>query len=105
MTRNDIIVELYNARTIEKLATKFSSQIGYNDWSDFVQHIYLILLNMDESKLVRLYESNELIYYVVSIIRNQAVNTNSDFHRTYHPVEFVELDNNIQFTDENQAMQ
>lgn len=94
MTREDILNYLLSQKLIEKLASRFSSQIGQNK-QDYIQDMYLTLCEIDEKKLMHLFEKGELIYYIISICRNQAVYKKSKFNQTYNsPMLQIELTDN-----------
>lgn len=82
MDKNKIITEIYNKCIIEKIASKLSNRFKREeDMSDYIQEMYLILLDMPEDKLFRLYTDKELDNYIAQIALNQLVNTQSKFHR------------------------
>lgn len=49
--------------------------------ADLSQEIYLILLEMNLSKINELRKKNELLYYTHGIIKNQFASRNSKFYR------------------------
>lgn len=101
MNKNEIITEIYNNNLIEKLSNTFTSKIGlYKE--DFTQHLYLILCEIPEEKLIGLYERKELDYYLYYISKAQAFNDKSEFwkeHKGRLDIEFS-LDD-INYTGDN----
>lgn len=96
MSKNDIITEIYKKNLIEKLTNNFISKIGaYKE--DFRQHLYLILCNIDEEKLIGLYERKELEYYLYYIAKAQVFNERSDFWKEHKG--FLTIDHSLD--DEN----
>lgn len=83
MTRDDIIKELIDKEFIEKLCTTFSSMLGENK-DDFYGELWLIILEIPEEKLIKLYEEKSLYFYLLSVARNQVVNDRSTFNRMYN---------------------
>lgn len=81
MTKNEIIEYLNRLQVIEKCASRFSNLIGQYK-SDFIQYIYLQLLEMDESKLNSLFKKGELIYYTIAMCRNNAIGLYSPFKKS-----------------------
>lgn len=84
MTKDEVIKYVIDKQLIPKLATTFSSLLGGNK-DDFIQEMYMILLTeIPDSKLIKLYEDKHLDYYILSIARNQVVNDKSTFNRIYN---------------------
>lgn len=91
--RNKIVEEMYVKAIPEKIAntyyTKFTQPY---DRDDYVQEMYLILLQLDQDKLIQLYEKKQLEYYFYKVCRNQLVNYNSEFHRLMQSkIKFIPL--------------
>lgn len=97
MTKQDIISYVYDLKIVDKLAKRYRTNIGENNIDDFKQTIYCMLLNMTEAQLVSLYERNELVYYIMAIVRNQCVNKKSTFNRMYNEqnIDYVESVENV----------
>ena len=93
---NSKIVEIIMKESIpEKLANKYRKRFKYNmDRKDFVQEMYLILLEMNEEKLTSLYMKGELSDYFSKICINQICNHSSAFHNKY-----LTYNNTVVFTD------
>lgn len=51
--------------------------------NDLSQEIYLDLLQKDEQKIVKLYESNQIRFFVVRMILNNLFSKNSPFYQTF----------------------
>lgn len=83
MNRDNIIQFIVTSKIVEKLANRFASLLG-NNKEDYIQELYLMILTIPEDKLISLYSRNELIYYIISIARNQAVYKKSDFNKIYN---------------------
>lgn len=81
-TRNTIIEEIYNEKIIERCLAKYSKRMnGFIE--DVVQDIYMMIIEMPEDKLLKLYNDNELTYYILTICRNQCVNIYSKSNKKY----------------------
>lgn len=91
---------LQEEKLIEKLASRFASVLG-GDKDDFVQHVWLIVLEMPREKLNDLYDKNQLGFYIISIARNQALGAKSTFNKTYKSPITVPLNENIDLIDED----
>ena len=83
MTKNEVIDWVVSQKLVEKLSTRFSSQLGTLK-EDWVQEMYLTICEMSEEKLVGLFERNQLVYYIISVCRNQATYSKSDFNKKYN---------------------
>jgi len=91
---DDIYNEICRSQIVEKVTSSISSYIN-NDKKDFIQEMYLTIFEIPEPKLVKLYNSNQLYFYIVKIIQNQGTCMKSKFHKKYnHPevinVEYIE---------------
>jgi hypothetical protein len=69
----------------EKLVEDISKNIGVSPkyFDDFVQEIYLILLEYDQEKLEAIYEKGDINFFLTRIIKNQWCSTTSPFYRKY----------------------
>lgn len=76
MTKNDIITSIYCKNYPEKAWKKPKDSA----FEDYKMEMYLILLEIPEAKLFKLYEAKELDDYFFSICRYQAAPT-SQFHK------------------------
>lgn len=78
MTKNEVISVIAEERMVEQICSNIakSSDDLLNDLS---QEIYLDLLQKDEDKIVKLYESNQMRYFITRMIINNLHSTNSPF--------------------------
>ena len=81
-TRNNIIEQRYNEKIIERCLAKYS-KIMKGNIEDVVQDIYMMIIEMPEDKLLKLYNDNELTYYILTICKNQCVNKYSKSNKKY----------------------
>ena len=51
--------------------------------NDLSQNIYLDLLSKDEEKIINLYETNQLRFFIVRMILNNLFSKNSPFYQTF----------------------
>ena len=79
--KNNIIEALAKEKTVETLCTNMGVEQAYLD--DLVQEIYLILLEYNEDKLIKMYERKQLKFFIVRIIMNQYFSKNSPFYKKY----------------------
>lgn len=81
MTVNDIVEEIYKTNLLTELCENIG--VTKNNMDDFLQEIYLILLEYDEEKLIEIYNKNQLKFFMVRIILNQHHSKNSPFYMKY----------------------
>lgn len=89
-TKYQIIDELANQHMIEHLV---HCVVPNQSLSDLVQDLYYELLQKDDATIIRLYNHNELNYFIVGIIRNNLFSTSSPYYYKYK--RFQHLTKNI----------
>lgn len=82
MNRDEIINYIIKLKVIEKASLRYASML-YDYRDDFIQQVYLQILQMPEDKLLELFNKNELIYYILAVCRNNAINQYSDFAKIH----------------------
>lgn len=91
MTRNEILDYLIKLQVVEKTSSRYNSILGdYKD--DFIQYIYLQILELPDEKLIALFEKNELIYYILAICKNNALGKYSNFMKTHKQKNTVSIE-------------
>lgn len=92
---NDIIEYIYK----NKILSNIIKNVGYKEnkinLQDLEQDLYLELLNLKDDILVKLYESNNLNYYLSRLVVNNIVSKNSRYYYKYKK-------NNYDFLDETE---
>ena len=85
MTKYEIIDELSKNATVEKIVNKLvsSSKNRFDFPDDLIQDIYVLLLEKDEDLIVNLYNRGELGFYLLKVVRNQLLSTNSPYYTKY----------------------
>ena len=85
MTKYEIIDELCKNATVEKIVNKLvsSSKNRFDFPDDLIQDIYVLLLEKDEDLIVNLYNRGELGFYLLKVVRNQLLSTNSPYYTKY----------------------
>lgn len=102
MNKNKIITELYNSKFIDEMLLNIT--LGSDLRFDLKQELFLILLEMDKSKIIDAYENNYINYLCINILTKQYRSKNSEFHRKYKrdiPIESVEVADNGSDYDES----
>lgn len=79
----DVIID---RRWVEDMSTNIN--VDYDLRDDFIQEVYLILLQYDKNKLEEMLwkGENNLKYFVNKIITNQYNSVNSPFYYTYKKI-------------------
>ena len=86
MLRNEIITEFWQSKSVNEA---FEKMQPVELQADLKAEVFLILCEMDEEKLIGLYERNELKYYMVRIMLNMIKSDRSSFFKNYR--NYVEL--------------
>lgn len=84
-SRNDILVEFWNSEEVNSAIGKMHP-IELQD--ELKSELFLILAEMDEIKLVELYERKQLKFYVVRVMLNLVQSTDKKFFKKFR--DFVE---------------
>ena len=82
MTKNEVVEKLAKERLVEQICSNISKSSD-DLLNDLVQEIYLDLLEKDEDKIVKLYESNQIRFFVVRMVTNNLFSKNSPFYQTF----------------------
>ena len=92
MTKNEIIETIYPK--IKKFVENTMKSNNQNS-KDLTQDIALSLLEMDDNKIIQLYEKKELDYFVARMITNNYNSVTSPYHKKYR--KFSELTEEINY--------
>jgi len=97
-TIDDIIAWYYKQADLEKLIRINTREDLFYDAQ---QEIALIILNHDRVKIIKMYDNNELKWFLIKIIKNQLESSTSPFYKKYikYKKTFIELEN--EFLNEN----
>lgn len=96
-TNQEIVEYLYKEGIVRKFienTTKTNMKFNQHLF-DFEQDVYLIVLEMDNTKLNDLFNKNELNFYIARIIVNQIKSTTSPYFLKY--IKFNRLSEEIGF--------
>lgn len=81
MTKTEIVTSLAKDGVVEDMCLNIAHVSSLTpDLQDLAQSVYLILLEYDETKLVDLWESNALGFFIARIIANQYLSKSSPFY-------------------------
>ena len=78
MLRNKIITEFWESKSVNEA---FEKMQPIELQADLKSEVFLVLCEMEESKLIGLYERNELKYYMVRIMLNMIKSDRSNFFK------------------------
>ena len=78
MTKNEIIGRLAKERIVETIVSNIAKSSD-DLLNDLIQEIYLDLLSKDEDKIVKLYETNQIRYFITRIVINNLHSKNSPY--------------------------
>ena len=77
-----IILYIQSMQVIEKLSSKYLHYLK-SDRDDFVQEMYIIILSIPKDKITALFERNELVRYIIQIVKNQLYNPKTNFSKKF----------------------
>lgn len=78
MTKNEVVSTIAKERMVETIVSNIAKSSD-DLLNDLVQEIYLDLLQKDDEKIVKLYESNQIRYFVTRIVINNIHSKNSPY--------------------------
>jgi hypothetical protein len=92
MVKNEILAEFWDLKEVNEAFGKMQpEELRY----DLKAEVFLVLCEMDEQKLVGMYERNELRFYIVRTMLNMIKSDRSTFYKNYrNHIEFVASDLN-----------
>ena len=92
MVKNKILAEFWDLKEVNEAFGKMQpEELRY----DLKAEVFLVLCEMDEQKLIGLYERNELRFYIVRTMLNMIKSDRSTFYKNYrNHIEFVASDLN-----------
>jgi hypothetical protein len=90
MVKNKILAEYWNLKEVnDAFAKMHPEELQY----DLKAEVFLVLCEMNEDKLIGMYERNELKFYIVRIMLNMIKSDRSNFYKSYRNyTEYVDND-------------
>ena len=82
MTKNEVVEIIAKEKMVETAIANIA-KTNSDVLNDLSQEIYLDLLEKDEQKIVKLYETNQIRFFVVRMILNNLFSKNSPFYQTF----------------------
>ena len=84
MTKNEVVEKLAKERLVEQICSNIEKSADCDDTlKDLSQEIYLDLLSKDEEKIVNLYETNQIRFFVVRMVTNNLFSKNSPYYQVF----------------------
>ena len=84
MTKNEIIEIIAKEKMVEQICSNIAKSADCDDTlKDLSQEIYLDLLSKDEEKIVNLYETNQIRFFVVRMVSNNLFSKNSPYYQVF----------------------
>lgn len=82
-----IIETLAKERRVEALVENIAHHSLTADLKDLCQMVYLVLLEYDETKLLDLWDNEQINFFLARIIINQYRSSNSPFHTIFRKMQ------------------
>jgi len=90
MVKNKILTEYW---TLKEVNDAFAKMHPEDLQYDLKAEVFLVLCEMNEDKLIGMYERNELKFYIVRIMLNMIKSDRSNFYKSYRNyTEYVDND-------------
>jgi hypothetical protein len=88
-----MLERIANERIVEELCGNIGVSPKYID--DFVQEIYLILLEYDQEKIKEIYDNGHIKFFLTRVIKNQWCSSTSPFFKKYRKYySYIDENNN-----------
>jgi len=91
-TKDDVIKHILNDKFYDNVLVTYLS--NKSERNEFRQELWLILLEMNETKLIKYYDDKCLKYIYIGIINNQIKSSSSPWHRKFRMNQPMEYDVN-----------
>ena len=91
-TKNEIVELIAKDRVIENIILNIVGETNANH-QDLAQDLYISLLEKEESKIVEMYNNNELRWFITRMVVNNIKSVNSRFYYNYlKNTDYVNID-------------
>ena len=93
MVKNKILAEYWTLKEVnDAFAKMHPEELQY----DLKAEVFLVLCEMNEEKLIGMYERNELKFYIVRVMLNMIKSDRSNFYKSYRNyTEYVDNDTEV----------
>jgi hypothetical protein len=94
MVKNEILTQYWASKEVNDAFEKMQpEELRY----DLKAEVFLVLCEMDDEKLIGMFERNELKFYIVRIMLNMIKSDRSSFYKNYrNHTEFVNVDKDFE---------
>ena len=82
MTKSEVVNIIAKERLVEEIVSNIA-KTNSDILNDLSQNIYIDLLLKDEEKIVNLYETKQLRFFIVKMEKNNLFRKNSPFYKTF----------------------
>lgn len=82
MTKNEVVNIIAKEKVVEQIVSNIA-KTNSDILNDLSQNIYIDLLMKDDEKIVNLYETNQLRFFIVKMAKNNLFSKNSPFYKTF----------------------
>ena len=82
MTKSEVVNIIAKERMVEEIVSNVA-KTNSDILNDLSQNIYIDLLLKDDEKIVNLYETNQLRFFIVKMAKNNLFSKNSPFYKTF----------------------
>lgn len=86
MNKTQIISQIANEKLVERVINKIDPKI-LPSCPDLANDIYLSLMEKDSDAIVKLYESGQLAFFIIRMVKNNIFSSNSPYYRIYKKYE------------------
>ena len=86
-SKQTIIETLAKEKRVEALVENIAHHSLTADLKDLCQMVYLVLLEYDETKLLDLWENDQINFFLARVIVNQYRSSNSPFHTIFRKMQ------------------
>lgn len=80
-----IIQNIIDMKIVDKIGRSYQKYLN-DEKDDYLQDLWLKILEMPEDKIIKLYNSNELVYYLLAVTKNDIFNKYSTFNKKYKKI-------------------
>ena len=82
MNKQEIIQEISKDKVVEEIVYNIGSK-GDEDLKDLIQDIYINLLEKEDNLIENLYSTNQLKFYIITMVVNNIHSKNSPYYTKY----------------------
>jgi hypothetical protein len=83
LTRNQIVTLLYDDKDFNEIIEAYSPKRNLERHKEFKQFMLVEILEMDEKKLLKLYDKGKLMFYIARMCELQVASSSSKWFRRY----------------------